>query len=179
VTDMYWGSSSLDDSENTEATTLSAESSFLSDLLSAPSTRGPFGPQEANEVLKELFSPWTRELGLIAEACSPAGAVLRLPRNERILHPGNVLSGQALLACADTAMAIAIMGHLGDLRSVTTVTITADFMRAIPVGDVMIAATVRRRGRTLIFTECSFIEPGNPEIAVHATATWAFINPSI
>lgn len=178
MNDMYWGSSSLDDSEHAEATTHSAEPSLLSDVARAPLARRRFGPQEANDALRGL-SPWTRELGLIAEACAPAGAVLRLPRNARILPPGNALSGQALLACADAAMAIAILGHLGELRNVTPVTITADFMRAIPGGDVMIAATVRRCARTLIFTECSFIEPGIPDVAVHATATWAFINPSI
>jgi len=179
VNDVYWDSSSLDDSEDAAATTLAAEPSFLPDLVRTPSARGRFGPEEANKALREQISPWTRELGLIAEACSPAGAVLRLPRNERILQPGNALSGQALLACADAAMAIAILGQLGDLRNLTTVTIAADFMRALPVGDVMIAATVRRRGRTLVFAECSFIEPGIPGVAVHATATWAFINPSI
>ena len=176
---MYWGSSSLDDPENAAATTLSTEPSSLPDLVRRPSARGGFGPDEANKALRERLSPWTRELGLIAEACSPAGAVLRLPRHERILQPGNALSAQALLACADAAMAIAIMGQLGDLRDLTTVTIAADFMRSLPVGDVMIAATVRRRGRTLVFAECSFIEPGIPDAAVHATATWAFINPSI
>ena len=138
-----------------------------------------FGPAEATEFLARLVSPWTQDLGLIVEACSPWGAALRLPRNARILRPGNALSGQALLACADTAMAVAIMGHLGEVRNVATVTIATDFMRAIPAGHVIVAATVRRRARTLIFAECTFAEPGIPEIAVHATATWAFIPAAI
>ena len=138
-----------------------------------------FGPAEAREFLAKLMSPWTRELGLTVEACSPSGTVLRLPCNARILRPGNALSGQALLACADAAMAVAIMGHLGELRNVATVTIAADFMHAIPEGDVIVAATVRKRGRTLIFTECTFVAPRTPGIAAHATATWAFIQPAL
>ncbi|HEY4212387.1 MAG TPA: PaaI family thioesterase [Steroidobacteraceae bacterium] len=138
-----------------------------------------FGPAEASEFLAQRISPWTQDLGLIVDACSPAGAILRLPRNARILRPGNALSGQALLACADTAMAVSIMGHLGEVRNVATVTMAMDFMRAIPEGDVIVAATVRRRGRTLVFAECTFVEPGLPEIAVHATATWAFIPAAI
>jgi uncharacterized protein (TIGR00369 family) len=168
-------SSSLDDSDNVDVMTYSAGPDFLPSGARALRARTLFGPAKAREFLAERLSPWTRELGLTVEACSPAGTVLRLPHNARILRPGNALSGQALLACADVAMAIAIMGHLGELRNVATVTIDADFMRAIPEGDVIVAATVRKRGRTLIFTECTFVEPGTPGIAVHATATWAFI----
>jgi acyl-coenzyme A thioesterase PaaI-like protein len=172
-------SSSLDDSENVEVMTYSAGADFPPADARALRARTLFGPAEASEFLAELVSPWTRELGLVVKACSPAGTVLRLPRNARILRPGNALSGQALLACADAAMAIAIMGHLGELRNVATVTIAADFMNAIPDGDVIVAATVRKRGRTLIFTECTFVEPRTPGIAVHATATWAFIPAAI
>jgi len=176
---MSFCSSSSDDSENVEVMTYSAGSDFPPTGARALRARTLFGPAEASEFLADRVSPWTRELGLIAKACSPAGTVLRLPRNARILRPGNALSGQALLACAEAAMAIAIMGHLGELRNVATVTIAADFMRAIPDGDVIVAATVRKRGRTLIFTECTFVEPKTPGIAVHATATWAFIPAAI
>ena len=171
--------SSLDDSENVEVMAYSAGSDFPPTGARALRARTLFGPAEASEFLSERVSPWTRELGLIVKACSPAGTVLRLPRNARILRPGNALSSQALLACADAAMAIAIMGHLGELRNVATVTIAADFMRAIPDGDVIVAATVRKRGRTLIFTECTVVEPKTPGIAAHATATWAFIPAAI
>ena len=176
---MSFCSSSLGESESVEAMTYSAGPAFPPTAARATRARALFGPVEAREFLTGLLSPWTRELGLTVEACSPAGAVLRLPRNPRILRPGNALSGQALLACADAAMAIAIMGHLGESRDVATVTITADFMRAIPDGDVIVAATVRGRGRTLVFTECTFLEPTAPEIAVHATATWALIPAAI
>ena len=176
---MTLNSSSLDDSENAEVMSYSAGPDLLPSGARAVRPRALFGPAEAREFLAELLSPWTRELGLTVQACSPAGAVLRLPRNPRILRPGNALSGQALLACADAAMAIAVMGHLGELRNVATVTIAADFMRAIPDGDVIVAATVRKRGRTLIFTECTFVDPRAPGIAVHATATWAFIPAAI
>jgi acyl-coenzyme A thioesterase PaaI-like protein len=179
VNDVDLCSSGLGGPENVEARTYSAEPSLPSPVARAAKARGLFGPQQANEFLTGLLSPWTRELGLTVEACAPAGAVLRLPRNPRILRPGNALSGQALLACADAAMAVAIMGHLGEPRTVAAVTIAADFMRAISDADVMVAATVRRRARALIFTECTFIEPGTPEIAVHATATWAFVPTSI
>lgn len=176
---MNLRSSSLDDLEDVERRTYATKPSVSPAAARAARSGGRFGPQEANGFLTGLLSPWTRELGLTVEACSPAGAVLRLPRNTRIIRSDEALSGQALLACADAAMAVAIMGHLGEPRNVVTVTIAADFMRAIPDGEAVVAATVRRRGQTLIFTECTFIAPGIPGTAVHATATWAFVPAAI
>lgn len=47
--------------------------------------------------------------------------------------------------------------------------------RALPAGDLIAAATVRKLGKPLIFTECTFVQPSGPDIAVHATATWTFL----
>jgi uncharacterized protein (TIGR00369 family) len=141
-----------------------------------PTSRTLFGPVEANAFLKTMFSPWVQDLGLLVEACSPVGAVLRLPRRAHLLRPGDTLSGPALMACADTAMAVAIMGDFGELRNVATVSLTIDFMRPVPAGDITLGARVRRRGGSLIFTECTFFEPRNRDVAVHATATWAVIH---
>ncbi len=72
-------------------------------------------------------------------------------------------------------MAIAIMGRLGRLRNVATVTQSIDFMRPMLPGDVIVAATVRTQGSSLIFTECSFVDARSQAIGVHATATWALL----
>jgi uncharacterized protein (TIGR00369 family) len=146
--------------------------------LSPRPVRKGFGVAAANQLLAQKMAPWIQELQLIVEACSPAGAVLRLPRNPRLLRLGNTLCGPALMACADTAMAIAIMGSFGDFRNVATVSLNVDFMRAIGADDIRIGATVRNQGRSLIFTECNFVPAAGAAIAVHATATWSVI-PSI
>jgi len=139
------------------------------------STRIGFGTAEANTLLKEKMAPWIQELQLMVDACSSAGATLRLPGSARLLRWGDTFCGPALMACADTAMGIAIMGRLGHIRNVATVTLSIDFMRPISAGDVTIAATVRKQGRSLIFTECSFVDLHSRAISVHATATWALL----
>jgi uncharacterized protein (TIGR00369 family) len=148
---------------------------FFSSNLRPRSARTGFGVVEANQLLAEKMAPWIQSLQLVVEACSPAGAVLRLPRSARLLRLGNTVCGPALMACADTAMAIAIMGSFGDFRNVATVCLNVDFMRPVAATDITIGATVRNQGRSLIFTECSFVPACSPAIAVHATATWAVI----
>jgi uncharacterized protein (TIGR00369 family) len=140
--------------------------------------RKSFGVVQANLLLREKMAPWIQELQLVVEACSPAGAALRLPRSVRLLRSGDTVCGPALMACADTAMAIAVMGRFGDFRNVATVALNVDFMRPIAAADIIVGATVRNQGRSLIFTECNFIDSHSGAIAVHATATWAVI-PSL
>ncbi len=143
--------------------------------LPRPVARTRFGVIEANALLQDKMAPWLRDLRLTVDACSSSRATLRLPINSRILRPGNMLCGPALMACADTAMAIAIMGRLGRLCNVATVTLSIDFMRATAPGDVAIHAAVRTQGRSLIFTECSFVNPRSQAISAHASATWALL----
>ena len=146
----------------------------LANVRTRPVSPG-FGVEAANELLAEKMAPWIQLLRLTAVACSPAGVVLHLPRNPRLLRLGGTVCGPALMACADTAMALAIMGSFGDFRNVATVSLNVDFMRPIGSADIKIGATVRNQGRSLIFTECNFVPTSGAAIAVHSTATWAVI----
>lgn len=134
-----------------------------------------FTPAQAHELLRTKFAPWVQDLGLIVEDCSAAGARLRLPFSGRLTRVGGTVSGQALMACADSAMAIAIFSAFGEFRNVATVGQTISFMRTIADEDVVIEATVQKRGRSLIFCEASFRAAGARAIAAHATASWALI----
>jgi uncharacterized protein (TIGR00369 family) len=134
-----------------------------------------FGPAEAQELLGDKFAPWVQDLQLVVEDCSPAGVRLRLPYSARLARVGDTVSGQALMACADTAMAIAIFAAFGRFRNVTTVSQNINFMRPIAAADVQIDATVRKLGRSLVFSEVFFCAVGTGAIAAHATSTWALI----
>jgi uncharacterized protein (TIGR00369 family) len=146
-------------------------------LSSNLTTTTGFGVAAANEVLRDKVAPWIQDLGVIVESCSPVGVTLRLPRSARLLRFGKSVCGPALMACADTAMAIAVLASFGEFRKIATVTLNVDFMRPVADSDVTIAAMVRRQGRSLIFTECSFVDSRSRAIAVHATATWAVSSP--
>jgi acyl-coenzyme A thioesterase PaaI-like protein len=134
-----------------------------------------FTPSEAHEILRTKFAPWVQELNLVVEHCSPMGARLRLPYSLKLARFGETVSGQALLACADSAMAIAICSALGEFRNGTTVSQNMSFMRPIGPTDVFINAAVRKLGKRLIFGDVIFTANGGELIYAHATATWAFI----
>ena len=120
-----------------------------------------FGIGEARRILGEVFAPWVLDLNLSIEefffdppkeaADWQPGAVLRMPFSERIVRNGGVVSGQALMAFADTAMVIANLAANRGYRPMTTVDQTTHFMRAVAGSDVLADARVVRLGRTMSF----------------------------
>jgi uncharacterized protein (TIGR00369 family) len=137
--------------------------------------RRGFGPADAQELLRTKVAPWAQELNLVVEQCSTVGARLRMPYSTRLLRAGNTICGQALMAAADTALAIAICGSLGGFRDITTVGQNISFMRPIADADVLIHANVRKLGRNIIFGEATLSGAGAQSMAAHATAIWALV----
>jgi len=123
--------------------------------------RGEFGIADARRFLGEVFPPWVLDLDLSVERFEfdpPAGdadwqpgAVLRMPFSERICRNGGVVSGQAMMAFADTAMVVANFAANRGPRQMTTVDQTTHFMRAVAASDVLADARVVRLGRTMSF----------------------------
>ena len=126
--------------------------------------------------LKEVFAEWVRELELRLVDARPGEVVLALPVTARHVHAGNVMSGQTLMAAADTAMVLAVMSSLGSFRPMTTVQLQTTFLRPVPAdaGAAQVTATVLRMGKTLAFGDIR-ITIGNDVLAAHATTTYALL----
>jgi acyl-coenzyme A thioesterase PaaI-like protein len=79
------------------------------------------------------------------------------------------------MACADTAMVIAVSFALGEFRNMTAIGQTISFMRPIANSDGMIEARVLKLGRSIVFGEVSMMAGGQDAVAAHATTTYALI----
>ena len=130
--------------------------------MQQPQQGGTFDIEEARRVLRDVFAPWVRELGLSIEGVDydappgaaadwQPGAVLRMAFSERLCRNGGIVCGQALMALADTSMVIAILAANRGYRPMTTVDQTTHFMRAATSSDVLADARVVRLGRTMSF----------------------------
>jgi acyl-coenzyme A thioesterase PaaI-like protein len=120
-----------------------------------------FGIQAASRLLTEMVAPWVQELGLLVESVEsgrPAGAppdwqpgaVLRLPFSSKLCRSGGVMSPQALLAVADTAMMFACAAAWSGYRPMSPVDQTMHFMRPVNF-DVLADARIIRIGRNTSF----------------------------
>lgn len=122
----------------------------------------------ARALLGDVFAPWVRDLDLSVEAVGPTdggpGAILRMAFSDRLCREGGVISGQALMALADTAMVFAVSSASGAYRPMTTVDQTTHFLKPAAKSDVLADARIVRLGRTMAFgrVTLSSAEDGKP-----------------
>lgn len=132
-------------------------------------------PDEADRILADNFAPWVLELGLRVEETGERHAVLRLPWSERLARDGGGLSGQALMAAADTATVIAVASARGAYGPMTTVQQSTSFQRPVTGADVLIDARVTKLGRRMAFAEITMTAEGTEEPAARASTVYALL----
>jgi uncharacterized protein (TIGR00369 family) len=149
-----------------------------------PPQAGEFGIADARRVLGEVFAPWVMDLNLSIEGfdCTPPGdadwqpgAILRMPFSERLCRNGGTVSGQALMAFADTAMVIANLAANRGYRAMTTVDQTTHFMRAVTASDVLADARGVRLGRTMSFGRVTLSSATDNKLVAMVSSAFAML----
>ena len=116
-----------------------------------------FGIEAAAVLLADILPPWMLDLSLLVEqveAGRPPGApadwqpgvVIRLPFSNKLSREG-LMCSQALMAVADTAMALACAAAWNGHRSMTVIDQTMHFLRPVNF-DLLADARIIRIGRT-------------------------------
>ena len=133
-------------------------------------------PAQAGQILADNFAPWVLDLGLSVEEVDDRRAVLRLPWSARLAREGGALSGQALMAAADTATVIAVSAARGGFVPMTTVQQSTSFQRAITQTDVRVEAVLTRLGRRMAFADITMTAEGLDEIAARTSTVYALLS---
>ena len=132
-----------------------------------------------NEVLRaalaDYFAPWIQALGLQVDGADADSVTLRLPQNDQLSRVGGMVCGQALMAAADTAVALALMNHFGEFRPCTTVQMNTSFLKPLSGQDALVEARVVRAGKTLAFGEIDIRGAEDGKSACRATTTYALL----
>jgi uncharacterized protein (TIGR00369 family) len=131
--------------------------------------------------MSELFAPWVQELGMRLESIDPGHVTFLMPVTQRICRVGGTLSGQAMMAAADTAMVIAVASQLGEFRPMTTVSMSSHFLRPVAfdanvkmLQAARVIARVVKPGRQIMFGEMQ-IENHEAKLAAQFVATYALL----
>ncbi|AKN74376.1 MULTISPECIES: PaaI family thioesterase [Streptomyces] len=130
---------------------------------------------EADKILSTRFAPWVLDLGLTVEAVGEDRAVLRLPWSDRLAREGGGLSGQALMAAADTATVIAVSAARGGFVPMTTVQQSTSFQRAVTGADVLIEAVLTKLGRRTAFADVTLSDAASGALAARASTVYALL----
>jgi acyl-coenzyme A thioesterase PaaI-like protein len=102
------------------------------------------------------------------------GATVRHPVSLAELRPGGTVSGPVLMAVADVALYVAIMGEIGIVPLVVSTSLTVNFMRKpLPTADIVAVCRLMKIGKSLAVGEVSLYSDGVAEPVAHAVGTYA------
>ena len=132
-------------------------------------------PAEADKILADNFAPWVLDLGLSVVEAGELHAVLRLPWSDRLAREGGGISGQALMAAADTATVIAVSSARGAFIPMTTVQQSSTFQRAVMGADVLVDARITKLGKRMAFADITMTAEGSEDVAARASTVYALL----
>ncbi|HET6356414.1 PaaI family thioesterase [Streptomyces sp.] len=130
---------------------------------------------DAEKILADNFAPWVLDLGLAVVETGETHAVLRLPWSGRLAREGGGMSGQALMAAADTATVIAVASARGAYGPMTTVQQSTSFQRAVLDADVLVDARITKLGKRMAFADITITAEGSPDVVARASTVYALL----
>lgn len=138
-----------------------------------------FSIEDGKALLAEAFAPWVLAQNLTPTSFSKSTATFTLPANDDLALRGGpgagLICGQAIAAAADTATVIALAGANGRFRNCTTVDLSINYLRPLPMGDTNIIVAIESNGRKLATCRLTIQSESNPKPAALATATFMYL----
>lgn len=94
--------------------------------------------------------------------------------NESDLRPGGTVSGPTMMALADSALYLAILGTIGIVPLAVTTSLNINFLRKPAAGvDLMADCNLLKVGKVLAVGEVALYSKGGSEPVAHATGTYS------
>jgi uncharacterized protein (TIGR00369 family) len=112
--------------------------------------------------------------GFVVEAVGNAAATLSYPVRVDDLRPGGTVSGPVLMAVADVALYVAILGEIGIVPLAVTTSLTINFLRK-PSPDKRIVGVCKllKVGKALAVGEVAVYSEGTDMPVAHAVGTYS------
>lgn len=107
------------------------------------------------------------------EAVEPGIARVRMFYSDRHIRPGGTISGPSMMALADLAMWVVVLGHVGPLELSVTTNLNINFLRKPSQVDMTAEARLLKLGKRLAVGDVSLFSEGLEAPVAHATCTYA------
>ncbi len=129
--------------------------------------------EEMNRVLAEDLA-FIGNLGAAFEDLSDGHVVARLPYSELLLRPGGTINGSAMMGLADAVLYAVVLSRIGMVKLAVTTSLTANFLRRPPPGDLIAVGKLIKCGRRLAYGEVTLFIDGEADDPVcHVTGTYS------
>jgi uncharacterized protein (TIGR00369 family) len=107
------------------------------------------------------------------EAVGYGASRMRLLFHDRHLRPGGTVSGPSMMALADVALYVALLGAIGPVKLAVTTSLTINFLRRPEPRDVVATCRYLKVGRALAVGEAELRSDGVDEVIAHVVATYS------
>jgi uncharacterized protein (TIGR00369 family) len=126
------------------------------------------------EIARFLATAFPQSAKFVVEAVGNASATVSHPVGVEELRPGGTVSGPVLMAVADVALYVAILGEIGIVPLAVTTSLNVNFLRK-PAADKRIVGVCRllKVGRALAVGEVALYSEGADEPVAHAVGTYS------
>lgn len=131
--------------------------------------------RQLQTALTDYYAPWIQALQLEVVAHDAHQGTLRLPHSDTLARTGGMVCGQAMMAAADTAMALAVFSHFGQFRPCTTVQMSGSFLKSLSGQDGLVEARLLRVGKSLAFGEIDIRSASDGKSVCRASTTYALL----
>lgn len=107
------------------------------------------------------------------EAVGWLTARLRCAYHARHIRPGGTISGPTIMALADLALYVAILGAIGPVALAVTTSLHFNFLRKPGQVDLIADSKLIKLGRRLAVGEVAIRSDGSDDLVAHATGTYS------
>ena len=126
--------------------------------------------EELTEFLKSEF-PQTK---CSVEEVGNRSATVSHKVGHEELRPGGTVSGPVLMAVADVALYVAILGEIGLVPLAVTTNLTINFLRKpSSQKDIIGKCSLMKVGKNLVVGEVALYTDGEPEPVAHVVGTYS------
>jgi acyl-coenzyme A thioesterase PaaI-like protein len=110
----------------------------------------------------------------VVEEVGDRSATISHPIGPAQLRPGDTVSGPLLMAVADVALYVAILGTIGLVPLAVTTSLTINFLRKPSSRNPIIGVCrLMKVGRVLVVGEVALYSDRNEEMVAHAVGTFS------
>jgi acyl-coenzyme A thioesterase PaaI-like protein len=110
----------------------------------------------------------------VVEEVGDRSATVSHPIGPAQLRPGDTVSGPLLMAVADVALYVAILGTIGLVPLAVTTSLTINFLRKPSSRNPIIGVCrLMKVGRVLVVGEVALYSDRNEEMVAHAVGTFS------
>ena len=101
-------------------------------------------------------------------------ALVTHPVGHEELRPGGTVSGPTMMALADVALYVAILGEIGVVPLTVTTSFNINFLkRPQPANSIRAESRLLKLGKTLVVGEVNIFSGDDPMPVAHATGTYS------